>query len=196
MKVDKNKEILNDLEDIGNIENLAEIEKENVTSINKELKHVKCPKCGYMNFELAKKCTKCRYDLDFVNKSCPKCGRINANAVKKCECGFNFNRKKRSLFTNLIITLIIMVLLFVVTKYYGDVVKEYEMAIKVFFIYIAFVLVCKVFISSNPEDGFGAEHEMLEKYKRKSNPLVKRNLLIIIGAVVAIGFLVYYYYFR
>lgn len=195
MLTKKNEEQFDELENIRNIENLAEIEKENVDSINKELKHVKCPNCGYMNFELSKKCTKCRYDLDFVNKSCPKCGRINANAIKRCECGFNFNKKKRSLITNLIITLIAMAALFVVTKYYGDVVKEYEMVVKVFFIYVIFVLVCKVFIVAHPEDGFGAEHEMLEKYKRKGNPLVIRNLFIILGAIAAIGFLVYYYYF-
>ena len=196
MKTNNNKEQFDELENIGDIENLAEIEKENVDSINKELNHVKCPKCGYTNFELSKKCTKCHYDLDFVNKSCPKCGRINANAVKRCECGFNFNKKKRSLITNLIITLIAMAALFVVTNYYGDVVKEYEMVVKVFFIYVIFVLVCKVFIAANPDDGFGAEHEMLEKYKRKGNPLVIRNLLIILGAVAAIVFLVYYYYFK
>ena len=81
-------------------------------------------------------------------------------------------------------------------KYYGDVVKKYDMVIKVFFIYIAFVFVCKMFISSNPNDDLAAENDILDKYKRKSNPRVVRNLLIILGAVVAIGFLVYYYYFR
>lgn len=187
---------LDNLFDISNIENRGEIERDNVESISKELAHVKCPNCGYMNFELTKKCTKCRYDLDYINKSCPKCGRINANAVKRCECGFNFNKRKSTLLGNLIITLIIMVLLFVVMKYYGDVVKKYDMVIKVFFIYIAFVFVCKMFISSNPNDDLAAENDILDKYKRKSNPRVVRNLLIILGAVVAIGFLVYYYYFR
>ena len=189
-------EINDDLSDIRNIENLAEIEKENVDSISKELEHVQCPKCGYMNFKLTKKCTKCRYDLDFVNKSCPKCGRINANAVKRCECGFNFNKGKRTLLSNLIVTLIIMVLLFVLLKYRSDVIKEYDMVIKVFFIYVAFVFVCKMIISSNPNDDLAVENDILDKYKRKSNPRVIRNLLIIFGAVAAIGFLVYYYYFR
>ena len=41
-------EINDDLSDIRNIENLAEIEKENVDSISKELEHVQCPKCGYI----------------------------------------------------------------------------------------------------------------------------------------------------
>ena len=70
------------------------------------------------------------------------------------------------------------------------------MVLKVVLIYIVFVFACKTFISSNPEENFGAEHDMLEKYKRKENPKVFRNLMIIFGAIAAIGFLVYYYYFK
>lgn len=197
MKKGVKKEVIDDVIDITEIENIEEISKENVESVSKELDHVQCPKCGYMNFELTKKCTKCHYDLDFVNKSCPKCGRINANAVKRCECGFNFNRKKRTLLGNLIFTLLIMVLLFVATHYFGDTLKEYDMAVKVICIYVVFVFVCKMLISShNTNDNLSAEHEMLEKYKRKSNPIVTRNILIILGFIAAVGFLVYYYYFR
>jgi Ca2+/Na+ antiporter len=190
-KVEKNDEIEN-----IDIENLEEIEKENIESIAKNLKQVKCPKCGYLNFELTKKCTKCRYDLDFVNKSCPKCGKRNANAVNRCECGFNFNRNKRSLLTNLIITIIVMVLLFVGYNFFGDLIKEYDILIKTVLVYVVFVILCKTFISSNPVEGFSAEQEMLEKFKRKENPVVIRNVLIILGAVAALIFLIYYYYFR
>jgi hypothetical protein len=127
----------------------------------------------------------------------PNCIRAFANAVKRCECGFNFNRKKRTLLGNLIFTLLIMVLLFVATHYFGDTLKEYDMAVKVICIYVVFVFVCKMLISShNPNDNLSAEHEMLEKYKRKSNPIVTRNILIILGFIAAVGFLVYYYYFR
>ena len=196
MKRKEKIEKIDEIENISNIENLAEIEKENVESIAKELEHVKCPHCGYMNFELTKKCTKCHYDLDFVNKSCPNCGKINGNAVKRCECGFNFNRQKRSLLINLIITIIVMVLVFVLTKYYGNILEKYDMALKVFSIYIIFVCACRIFISSHPKDGFGAEHEMLERYKVKSNPRVTCNILIILGFIAAVVFLVYYYYFR
>lgn len=191
-----NIEAIDELFDISDIKNRAEIEKENVVSVGKELTHVKCPKCGYMNFELSRKCTKCRYDLDFVNKSCPKCGRIHANAVKKCGCGFDFNKKKRSLLINLILTLLIMGVIFIVMNNYADVLKKYDMVVKVLLIYVVFVFLCRMFISSNPYEGFGAEHEMLEQYKRKTNPKLKRNLMIVFGFVVAVGFLVYYYYFK
>ena len=196
MNKNKDIEIIDDLDFIDNIENRAEIEKENVELVSKELNLVKCPKCGYMNFELAKRCTKCRYDLDDMNKSCPKCGKINEKNKKKCDCGFNFNKRKRTVLGNFIIALLVMILLFVAFNFYGDVVEKYDMVIKVVFIYFAFVFLCKTFISSNPEEGFGAEVEMLEKYKRKENPKVIRNLLIILGAFAAIGFLVYYYYFK
>lgn len=196
MKKNKEIEIIDDIDNIDFIENRAEIEKENVDSVAKNLQHVKCPNCGYMNFELTKKCTKCRYDLDSANKSCPKCGKISENSKKRCECGFNFNKKKKSLLGNLIITIIVMALLFVLMKYYGDILDKYDMVLKVVLIYIVFVFVCKTFISSNPEENFGAEHDMLEKYKRKENPKVFRNLMIIFGAIAAIGFLVYYYYFK
>ena len=197
MKKEKDIDIIDDSIDVTGIDNIEEIAKENVDSIAKELEHVKCPKCGYMNFELTKKCTKCHYDLDFINKSCPKCGRINANAVKRCECGFNFNRKKRTLLGNLIFTLLIMALMFVAFHFYGDVLEEYDMAVKVVCIYGVFVLVCKMLVSShNPKENLSAEHEILEKYKRKSNPIVTRNILIILGFIAAVGFLVYYYYFR
>ena len=192
----ENMDELDNLFDISNIENRGEIEKDNVESISKELAHVKCPNCGYMNFELTKKCTKCRYDLDFVNKSCPKCGRINANAVKRCECGFNFNRKRRSLTVNLILTLLVMAVVFMVMKYYPDMLKKYDMIVKVVLIYFVYVFVLKMFISSNPNDDLAAENDILDKYKRKSNPKIVRNLLIIFGFIAAVGFLVYYYYFR
>ena len=159
----ENMDELDNLFDISNIENRGEIEKDNVESISKELAHVKCPNCGYMNFELTKKCTKCRYDLDFVNKSCPKCGRINANAVKRCECGFNFNRKRRSLIVNLILTLLVMAIAFIVMKYYPDMLKKYDMVVKVVLIYFAYVFVLKMFISSNPNDDLAAENDILDK---------------------------------
>ena len=89
-----------------------------------------------------------------------------------------------------------MVLLFILMNYYSDVLDKYDMILKVSLIYIVFIFACKTFISSNPEETFGAEHDMLEKYKRKENPKLIRNLLIIFGAIAAIGFLVYYYYFK
>lgn len=196
MKKNDNTDYIDDLIDISHIENRAEIEKDNVASVSKELKHIPCPKCGYMNFELTKKCTKCHYDLDKINKSCPKCGKINANATKKCECGFNFTKSQRPLIVNVIIAVLVMAVLFVGMKYYGDILDKYDVAVKVIVGYVIFVFACKMFFSSSPDDGFGAEHEMLEKYKRRSNPRLVRNLLIIFGFVGAVGFLVYYYYFR
>ena len=40
-------------------------------------KKEKCPKCGFMNIEGTKKCTKCHCNLDKKRKSCPKCAKYN-----------------------------------------------------------------------------------------------------------------------
>ena len=196
MKKKKEIELIDDLIDISDIENIEEIKRENVESVSKELGQVTCPKCGYKNFELIKKCIKCHYDFEVLGKSCPKCGKITANSVKKCECGFNFKKKKRPLIINLILTALIMAVFIILTGKYGNLIEKYDMVIKVFAIYIAYVILCKMFIYSGTNELFGAEHEMLEHHKRKVNPRLKRNLFIIFGFIVAIGFLVYYYYFK
>ena len=196
MKTKKEIDLADDLLDINDIENIEEIKKENVESIAKELGQIKCPKCGCNNFELIKKCIKCNYDFETGGKSCPKCGKINANSSRKCECGFNFKKKKRPLIVNLLITILIMAVLLILTSKYGSFIEKYDMVIKVFAIYVVFVILCKMFIYEGNNESFGAEHEMLEHHKRKVNPRLRRNLFIIFGFIVAVGFLVYYYYFR
>jgi len=76
------------------------------------MKSIKCPKCGAMNLEIAKKCYKCKKELK-ETKTCPRCARKNEVNAKRCvSCGFNFNRKKISIWVYLAFSLVLMGVLF------------------------------------------------------------------------------------
>ncbi len=161
------------------------------------LEQIKCPHCGFKNLKLTKKCTKCNYDLDFENQSCPKCGRINSNETKRCECGFNFKRRKRTLLGNVIITLVVMGLLFVLYKFKGDFIKQYDVAIKALVGFGVFVMVIKTFTSLKDEEvSYTAEEEMFEKHKPVARMKLFSNISIVVGAIAIAAFLIYYYVFR
>ena len=73
---------------------------------------IKCPNCGFLNIKGTKKCSKCKRDIDSFRKSCPRCGKINSNNVKLCiRCKYDFTKKKRTIWFNLFLSLLLMGLL-------------------------------------------------------------------------------------
>ncbi len=73
---------------------------------------MKCPHCGYENHKGVQKCGKCKKKLKSIKKSCPRCAFKNDIEDKKCQkCGYNFD-KKTSIFLNIFISLIIVIILY------------------------------------------------------------------------------------
>ena len=163
----------------------------------KDLEQVTCPKCGFKNIKLTRKCTKCNYDLDKNNKICPRCGKIKANNVKRCECGFNFSRKRISVFLGLIVSLIVVVLLFILYKINPSLFNDVSFALKVILIFVIFVSLLKTYVNINAETvAYSAEKEMIEKHKKLKKMKKTSNIAVVIGFVIALLFLVYYYLLR
>lgn len=162
----------------------------------RDIEQIKCPKCGYKNIKMTRKCTRCHYKLDLDNKSCPKCGRINLESIEKCECGFNFNKKKRSLFYNMIISLIVMIIMLLLYKF-GGFSDKYNIALKVIVLFAVFVVIVKTFSNVKGEEiSYSAETEMIENLNSAKKMKLISNISIIVGAILVVCFLIYYYIFR
>ena len=82
----------------------------------KEVKKIECPKCGFSNVYGISKCIKCNTLLKSY-LVCPRCAKKNELETKKCvNCGYKFGRKKTSILFNLIIAVVLVGLLFVISK--------------------------------------------------------------------------------
>lgn len=163
----------------------------------KDLEQIKCPKCGFMNLKLTKKCTKCKQSLDDMTKSCPKCGKIKKKDTIRCDCGFNFNKKRRSLLGNIIIAVIIMVLLFVVLKINDGILEEFNFGLKVILIFAVVVMFIKtIFNFGDDVVSYSAETEIVENSKSLSKMKKISNIAIIVGGIAVAIFLICYYCFR
>ncbi len=163
------------------------------------LKKVKCPKCKFENIAGAKKCAKCRTKLDDGKKSCPKCAKINSDNVKRCvSCGFNFTKRRRTLLENAIVSVVIVVLLICLVTFGDNVLLEkYNIAIKAIFGFLIFVIIVKTFTyGENEKISYSAEEEILEEYRKFGSAKKTGNILILVGAILVILFLIYYYLIR
>ncbi len=161
--------------------------------------YVKCPRCGFENIKGTKKCSKCKKDIDSIRKSCPKCGKINANNVKRCgNCKYDFAKKKRSIWFNLLISILIIgILCLLVYLDKEGLVKKFSLALKVLAGFSVFVIFIK-FLTYGKNDiiNYTAEDEILDN--QKSLNIMRRwsNIAIIMGGLLVLGFLIYYYFIR
>ena len=159
-----------------------------------KLAKVKCRKCGFENVKGTFRCIKCKTPLS-ETKSCPKCARRNKiDAVICSKCGYKFG-KKRSIWFNLIISifLVIILSLMVYFKHVGTV-NNISNILKI----LAAILICGLLYGTvnygkNDIIKFSAEEEMIDN--EKFNLLRKiSNIAIIIGTILVVGFLIYYYF--
>lgn len=158
-----------------------------------------CPNCGFKNIKGTRKCSKCRKDIDTLRKSCPNCGKINYNNVKNCvSCKFDFTKKRRSIWFNLIISLLIVGILCLLVFFGKEgFVSKFNVGLKVLAGFSVFVLFVKTLTYGDKHIiNYSAEEEIVEKHKKLINMKKWCNIAIIIGGILVFAFLVYYYIFR
>lgn len=155
-----------------------------------------CPKCNFKNIKLTKKCTKCGYDLDKKNKVCSKCGKIKSNNVKKCDCGFDFTKKRMSILFGVILSVGVMILLSIIYIFSIDLWNKISMALKVLFLFVVFVMIVKSITTTNYEVVHSDEIEMLKRQKSLSKMKKISKLAVVIGGILSVLFLIYYYFIR
>lgn len=160
---------------------------------------IKCPHCGFKNIKGTRKCSKCRKDIDNLRKSCPKCGKINYNNVKLCvRCKYDFTKKKRTIWFNLLISLLLVGILCLLVYFDKEgIVKKFSLALKVLAGFAIFVVFVKTLTYGEKDKiSYSAEEEIIEDHKTFN--IMKRwsNIAIIIGGILVLGFLIYYYFIR
>lgn len=163
----------------------------------KEVETIKCPKCGTIVIKGTKKCIKCHNNLNTEQKSCPKCAKRNDINNKRCDnCGFNFNRKPHSIIFNVIISVLLVVVLFILVNLeYSGVVKSINLGFKI--IAAIFVL---FLIYSNINKGYKnvikyESHEEINKEMAEKLDRMKKlssALIIVAGAIITIVLFVVY----
>lgn len=162
-------------------------------------KQVKCPKCGFMNIKGTKKCTKCHHSIDSLRKSCPKCGKINSSSVRYCiDCKYDFEKKRRSIWFNIVISVFIVIVLCLLV-FFGkeSIVKKFNLGLSVLAGFALFVLLIRMFFSDSKQVvNYSAEEEMQDN----NDAIVKMkkisNIAIVIGGILVLGFLIYYYFIK
>ena len=160
-----------------------------------EAKKIKCPNCGFKNVYGTKKCFKCKKSLvSYI--SCPKCAKKNAADAKKCSsCGFDFKRKRLSIFACLIISLLICLVLYLCVRF-GS--KGILGNVKIVYYIFAVIIIMDIVYSTltygrKDQLKFDAEEEMSDL-----NPRLQRMKLIsiisIVVMVLAVAFIIIYKY--
>ena len=156
----------------------------------------KCPNCGYENVIGAKKCIKCGNVME-KTKSCPKCAKINGfDAVECTSCGFTFNKKRLSLVSNLIISILVVLILCLLVYFDIDIIaNNMSLIVKaIAIICIMGLLITTLTYGSKDKMTFSAE----EKINNREFSKVKKTsyIIIVIALVAGIIFSLYYYLFR
>lgn len=160
---------------------------------------VKCPYCGFINIKGTRKCSKCKKNIDTLRKSCPKCGKINYNNVKLCvRCKYDFSKKNRPIVVNFIVSLLLIVVLSLLVFFDKEgIVEKFSLLLKVLAGFFIFILIVKVFTYGEKDIlNYSAEEEIVDNHKRFINMKKWSNIAIIIGGILILIFLIYYYFIR
>lgn len=165
--------------------------------IDEEVKKVKCSKCGFENVAGTYKCIKCKTPLD-KTKSCPRCAKRNKIENKKCEnCGYKFGRKRGTLLFNLVVSILLVVVLSLLVYFeHNGIVNNFNSALKVLSgLFICLLLYGTVNYGRKEINKFNAEEEFVDEEKFHKMKKIS-NITIVIGTIVVVGFLIYYYFIR
>lgn len=156
-----------------------------------------CPKCGFKNYKLTKKCTNCKVNLDKNHKVCPRCGKKKVNNVSKCDCGFNFTAKKISVFNGFVISVGVVLVLLILCALNQSLWNKISFGIKILLlVMIVWILMRKVFNLEHNDFLPIAELEMLQNNKVLNKMKKKSKLFIAIGVIVGLIILLCYFLFR
>lgn len=162
-----------------------------------EVKKVKCSKCGFLNVSGTEVCVKCKTPLK-KTRSCPRCAKKNKIENDRCEnCGYKFGRKRGTILFNLIISLLLVgVLSLLVYFKHNGAVSNFSNGLKVLSgLFICLLLYGTINYGRKDINKFSAEEEFVDNDRFD---LLKKisNIAIIIGTIVVVCFLLYYYFIR
>jgi len=162
--------------------------------MEKDVKKVKCSKCGFENIYGTKYCYRCHEALKGMI-SCPRCAKKNEEEAKKCSrCGYSFTRKKKSILFYLGMAILLVGVLFVFLALgYTGVIKKVKTAFRVASILMV-ILIFLVTFNYGKKDI--VSYEMEEKVKNSTLLFLKKisNIAVIIGFVLAFIFICFYYF--
>ena len=158
-------------------------------------KKEKCPKCGFMNIEGTKKCTKCQHSLDKKRKSCPKCAKYNDIEATRCiSCGFNFEKKRHNVLFNLFFSILLFELLSVLAYFeFKGLLKNINLALKICAgLLILFIIIGTITYGKDEIVDFSAEEKMVNTKSFNKVKLIC-SIIVCIGILIAGGVLLYFY---
>ena len=161
-----------------------------------EPKKIKCPKCGFKNYEGSKKCVKCGALYETETKSCPRCAKKNKLDATVCDsCGFKFTQKRRSIWFNIIFSVILVLCLCAcVWLDKTGVVKRIGIGFRVVAVFIIVGLLYVTMTYGKKEQlTFDAEEEFQQK-----SPILNRMkaisiIAVIVGVIFVAAFVIYKY---
>ncbi len=166
----------------------------------KDIKKIKCSKCGFSNVLGTKKCVKCNSRLELPTISCPKCAKINKNTVEKCvNCGYKFHGKKRGMLANLIISLIIVGILVVLTILeHNGVVSSITKGLKVLsLLFVVYIVYSSLSYGSKEITNYeGVEKELIKDNKKISKMKKISNIAVVLGGFIVLAIVIYFYFFK
>lgn len=161
----------------------------------KDIDFVECPKCHTKNVKGSLKCAKCKSYI-VPMKSCPRCAKVNdASNVKCSRCGFKFKRKRRPIWVNLVISLLLLVILCILVYLDKEgIVRNISKTVKI----LAVLLVVSIFIytlnyGSKDVMKYSAEEEISANPKFEKMRKIA-NIAVIVGIIIAFVFICCYYF--
>ncbi len=163
----------------------------------KDIEKIKCHKCGFENIKGTTKCVKCHAFLS-ETKSCPKCAKKNKiEAIRCSKCGYKFNVKRKSIWFNLILSILLVIVLALIV--YFNHVGTFNNISNVLKIFATLFIFCLIYgtinYGKNDIIKFSAEEEFVDN--EKFNLLRKiSNVAIVIGTILIVCFLIYYYFIK
>ena len=167
---------------------------------DKDIEKVKCGNCGFLNIKGTRKCVKCNMELK-QTKTCPKCAKRNKiDAVKCVNCNYKFskvNRNKKNLLFNLLVSFLLVIILSLLIYFeHTRTLSSVKNILKIVAVIFIFGLLYRT-INYGAKDinKFSAEEEILDDSRFDLLRKIS-NIAIIIGTIIVIIFLIYYYFIK
>lgn len=162
----------------------------------KELEKIKCSKCGFENVKGTNVCAKCKAPL-VATKSCPKCAKKNKLDATRCvKCGYKFGKRKSIWFNLIVSILLVLVLSFMAYYEYRGAINNINSIFKILAVIFIFALLYGTINYGKGEIiKFSAEQEMMDNEKFDLLRKIS-NIAIVIGTILVVGFLIYYYFIK
>ena len=164
-------------------------------NMKKKYETIKCPECGYENVKQAKKCKKCKILLDSVLKTCPRCAKRNEIKANKCvKCGYDFNKKKKAIWINMLISLALVVALIILVLLNKTfIVKEVNQAFRALALVVVAILVIST-LTYGKKDIVPLPGDETDILKNDIKLLKIKSIVLGVITIIIIGLCIYCYW--